>query len=614
MCSVIGYIGNSYSRTHILAGLLRLEYRGYDAAGFACLNPLTNKVEFAKTGGKVCNLIDRLKENPIDGFLGIGHTRWSTHGISSPENAHPHFDCKKKISIVHNGIIENHQELRASLVKDGNHIFYSETDTEIIAHLLEVALYTEKNLEQALYSVVSQLEGAYAIVGILEEFPDKLILIRKRSPLCIGHGINEMFIASDPLAFADQTNKVTYLPDETFAIITKETCEIVNFEGKKLIVPAVEINLKLDIQEKNGHEHFMLKEIYEQKIAIKHTIEWLETIDLFKQCGISEEYMQSLDNLHIIGCGSSWHAGRIAQFFFEQIAQFPTTIHLASEFRYMSFFPQKNSLYVAISQSGETADSLESVHLIKNFSIPVISITNSAVSSIVRETDGHLLTQAGREIAVASTKAFSTQLVVLYWFAHRIALAKKLISSVQVSQALDELYLVSELLEKLITRYRHSIVHEHALKYGQARKVIFLGRHITYPFAMEAALKLKEIAYIFSQCYAAGELKHGPLALIDSEVPVFVFSHEDPLIYQKLLSNAQEVKARRGHVVAFAYEGQDELCQLANLYFILPRINNPLLGPLLMTGLMQFFVYAIANYLGCSIDKPRNLAKSVTVE
>ena len=613
MCSVVGYIGKKQSREFVMEGLSRLEYRGYDSAGFACLNG-NKRLLYSKAEGKLCNLFDELEKLPINGSVGIGHTRWSTHGASSKNNAHPHFDCEKTLSIVHNGIIENHHELKKMLIDTG-HIFHSETDTEIIAHLFEAYLASHKTFKQGVVDLVNHLEGAYAFIAIFQNYPDTMVLVRKRSPLCIGIGDDEMYVASDILAFAGKTNKVLFLPDESFAFVHKNMIELYRFDGKPLQMNMQEIDLSWEINEKQGHDHYMLKGIYEQKTAIHNTIDFLHNINdrIWDDLGLTVDYVRNLESINLIGCGTSWHAGRIAQYFFERICMLPTTVHLASEFRYQHFFPEQKSIYIGISQSGETADTLEAVRMINEMELPTVALTNVSSSTIVRECGGFLLTQAGREVAVASTKAFSTQLSAFYWFAHRIALEKRLIDHAKMAQAEEDILVVAEMLENNIENYKREIIYTHAKKYAQYSKAIFLGRHASYPFALEAALKLKEIAYIFAACYPAGELKHGPLALIDSETPVFVFSHQDHIVYQKLLSNTQEVKARNGHLMVFAFEGQDQLIELADLAFIIPK-TKPLLGPLAMTGLMQFFFYAIARELECPIDKPRNLAKSVTVE
>jgi glucosamine--fructose-6-phosphate aminotransferase (isomerizing) len=614
MCSVIGYIGKGYSRDFVVQGLSRLEYRGYDSAGFACLNPSDNRLMYERSEGQLSNLVKKIQEHPIDGNIGMGHTRWSTHGISTLENAHPQFDCNKTISIIHNGIIENHHALRTQLRESG-HVFHSTTDTETIAHLLETLLTTHNTFKAAILDLVNKLEGAYAFISILQDFPDQMLIVRKRSPLCIGIGDGEMFVASDVLAFADRTRKVLFLPDASFALVKKDTIELYDFFGQPLPLTVQEISADWAIQEKKGHEHFMLKEIYEQKNVIYATVNFLKSIshNLWDHIGLSSEQVKNLNSMTFMGCGTSWHAARIGQFFFESVCMLPTKVVLASEFRYSSFFSDKNSVYLAISQSGETADTLEALRMVSALRLPTLALTNVPSSTMVREADGFLLTQAGQEVAVASTKAFSTQVAALFWFAHRMALEKGIITKAQMLQAEEDLFVTAEILESCIENYKIEIMQTLAKKYAQYKKSIFLGRHISYPFAMEAALKLKEIAYVFAQCYPAGELKHGPLALVDSETPIFLFSHGDPIIYQKLVANAQEVKARKGHLIVFAFEGQTELCALADQLFIIPKVH-PLLGPLAMTGLMQFFVYHIAREIGCPIDKPRNLAKSVTVE
>ncbi len=614
MCSVVGYVGTHFSRDYILEGLSRLEYRGYDSAGFACLHPENNRLLYCKAKGRLSNLIEKCKQSPIDGHVAIGHTRWSTHGTSTETNAHPHFDCNKTLSIVHNGIIENHHELKQQLMETG-HTFHSDTDTEIIAHLFESLILTHNTFKAAVVDLVNHLHGAYAFISIAQDLPDQMLLVRKRSPLCIGVGDGQMFIASDVLAFADKTKKVLFIPDEHFAIVKHDMIELYDFMGNPKPLIMQDITSDWQAHQKNGHEHYMLKEIYEQKKAIHATVDFLSTLsaDLWDHIDISAEQIRNLKTISLVGCGTSWHAARIAQFFFETICKLPTKVQLASEMRYMKFFKEVDNMHIAISQSGETADTLEALRMVNDFEIPTLAITNVASSTMVREADGFILTQAGHEVAVASTKAFSTQLTALYWLAHRIALERGLIEQKDLKNAEQDLFIIAEVLENGIENYKRTIQKVLAPKYAQFNKSIFLGRHISYPFAMEAALKLKEISYTFAQCYPAGELKHGPLALIDEHTPVYIFSVQDPIIYQKLVANTQEAKARGGHIVVFAFEGQDELCDLAETAFILPRVKT-LLEPLAMSGLMQYLAYEIANVLGCEIDKPRNLAKSVTVE
>ena len=614
MCSVVGYVGKRPCRAVIIEGLRRLEYRGYDSAGFACLCPQDSRILYAKAVGRLENLEKKLAKEPIDGHVGIGHTRWSTHGAVTELNAHPHFDCNKTISVVHNGIIENCYALKRQLEEAG-HIFFSNTDTEVIAHQLEVLLVSHATLKMAIIDLVDKLEGAYAFLVLMENNPDCMVLVRKRSPLCIGIGDDELFVASDPLAFAGNTSKICFLPDESFAIVKADQIELYDFKGHALPIKAQELNIDWVNQERMGHEHFMLKEIYEQKEVIHATVDFLRQISssVWEYMGITQEQAKSLDALHLIGCGTSWHAACIGKFFFEYITKIPAYVHLASEFRYMPFFPSANSLFLAVSQSGETADTLEAMRMLQTKQMPTVALSNVASSTMVREAGGFLLTQAGYEIAVVSTKAFSAQLTVLYWLAHRLALEKGLISQEQMHMAEEDLLIVAQVLESCMENYKMDITQGLAKEFAQYNNFIFLGRHESYPFAQEAALKLKETAYCYTLCYSAGELKHGPLALIDSKTPVFVFSSKDPLVYQKLLGNVQEVKARGGRIIAFAFEYQKELQSLADRVFIIPDVK-PLLGTIAMTGLMQLLVYHIAKELGRPIDKPRNLAKSVTVE
>ncbi len=613
-CSIVGYIGGKYCKEFVLKGLSRLEYRGYDSAGFACLTQPNNELLCIKAEGKLDQLKKKVLSESVDGYVGIGHTRWATHGAATEANAHPHVDCKNTLAIVHNGIIENFFSLKEQLVAQG-HRFVSQTDTEVLAHVLEVELQKQLTLDAAIVDMVRKLKGAYAFIALMHDKPDTLIAVRKSSPLCIGLGDHENFIASDFLAFAGKTNKILFMPDESFAVVTKQAIALYDFKGNLLAQEIKTIDVSPATYEKFEHEHYMLKEIYEQTKVIKRMVDYYvnNEQEVWENLGISPEHIAQLKSVHLFGCGTSWHAARIGQFFFEILCGLPTSTSLASEFRYMPFFPKKNGLYVAISQSGETADTLEAIRLIKAHDLPVMTLTNVGSSTMVRETDGHLLLKAGPEIAVASTKAFTTQIASLYWLAHRIALAKGLITTERMAQAEQELKQAADVLEEAIERYKVDMVKTYAKKYSQAKRFMYLGRHVGYPFAMEGALKLKEISYIFAQGYPAGELKHGSIALVDLETPVVLFSHLDPVIYQKLVANAQEVKARKGHLIVFAFEGQDELIKLADQSFIIGRVA-PLLEPLAMAGLMQFFAYSIAKELGCDIDKPRNLAKAVTVE
>ena len=496
------------------------------------------------------------------------------------------------------------------------HTFTSDTDTEVIPHILEDVAKVENGLKTSVLKVVHQLEGTYAFMAILEQYPDTIVAVRKQAPLCIGLGDGVNYLASDALAFTDRTNRVFFMPDRSIALVQRDTLQVFDFDGNELEVTSQEVDARWKISDKDGHEHYMLKEIYEQKSAISSSLEYYKSYtpdSVWEELGTTPEQIMDITRINIVGCGTSWHAGRIAQFFFETVCNVPTHVYLASEFRYMPFFPDENALYIFISQSGETADALEAMRLVQSTGMSAIALTNVPTSTMAREASGVMLTKAGPEVAVASTKAFTTQLSGLYWLAHRIGLERGIISYAKMRQAQKDLRAAAIVLEQAIERYKMQIIQDVAPAYAQYKHVIFLGRHINYPLALEASLKLKEISYIFSQCYPSGELKHGPLALIDKDMPVILFSHLDPVIYQKVIGNAQEVKARGGNLIAFVFEGQTELEQLADTAFVIQRVH-PLLAPIALVGLMQFLAYQVAKERGCPIDKPRNLAKSVTVE
>lgn len=631
MCGIVAYVGKGHCKDYIIKGLERLEYRGYDSAGFVFINETDKRFCSLKKIGKISNLKKELSQFNYNGFAGIGHTRWATHGLVNEANAHPHFNCKRTISLVHNGIIEGYEKIREDLVAQG-HVFVSSTDTEVIAHYFSSLFDFYKELMPTIIDLVTQLKGAYSFVLLMEEYPDQILVVRHSSPLVLGKGENEFFAASDLLAFADKTKNVCFMPEDSFAIVKKDVVEMYNFLGKRITPKWENVDFEISFADKQGFEHYMLKEIYEQKRVIENTINYSRTLSVssdligtgskfsinkedhvWKQLGLSSEKVKKLKKISLVAAGTSWHACRIAQFFFESFCKIPTSVHLASEFCYMPLFKQDDSVFIFVSQSGETADTLQALRKVSSLDIPTIGITNVPSSTMVREADGFFPMQAGPEISVASTKAFSSQISVLYLLANRIALEKDIIDFNQMKELENDLFVSAQVLEQSIENYKYKITKELAGKYSKFDKFIFLGRHISYPFAMEAALKLKEISYIFAQCYAAGELKHGPIALIDAKTPVVLFSSLQEMIYKKLVSNAQEVKARSGHLVVFAFEGQEELINLADQAFVVSRVN-PYLGPLAMTGLMQFFIYQITKELGCPIDKPRNLAKSVTVE
>lgn len=608
MCGIVAAVGRLSCKATILSGLQALEYRGYDSAGIACLDSFKGDLVVVKAVGPLANLRQQLVQTPADGMIGIGHTRWATHGAATYENAHPQLNCHADLAVVHNGIIEHCDALRLRL-KERGHQFVSQTDTELVAHLLSDLIKEHSTLPAAMLALAGQLQGAFALVIMLRHHPDTLLIARRRSPLVIGLSAERTVVASDQLAFDESVTKVLFVPDECVGVVHADSYELYHEEGKRLLVVPQQRQGTLKPVDKGGFADFMLKEMYEQKRAISATIDALRATASF-------DYplpWQAVRKVYLVAAGTSWHAGRIAQFFFELVAGLPTRVFLASEFRYMPFFPETDALYIFISQSGETADTLEALRLVSRHQLPTLALTNVATSSIVREASAYLLMHAGPEIAVASTKAFSCQVASLYWFAHYIAVAQGRCTVATLRIAEEAVYHAARVLEEGLEQYRDQFTNELAPRYAAYDRMIFLGRHVSYPFALEASLKLKEISYIFAQCYPAGELKHGPIALIDAKTPVVLFSVLDPLIYEKLVANAQEVKARGGHLVVFAFQGQQELINLADTSFVFAPVA-PLLAPLAMTGMMQFFAYAITRHLGRPVDKPRNLAKSVTVE
>ncbi|MBN2267086.1 MAG: glutamine--fructose-6-phosphate transaminase (isomerizing) [Candidatus Babeliaceae bacterium] len=613
MCGIVGYLGRGSARNAVLEGLRQLEYRGYDSAGFVCFCHQTSRLRWVKAVGPFSELERRCQTDPFDGVVGIGHTRWATHGAATEENAHPHFNTEKSIAVVHNGIIENFSEHRYRL-SAGGCSFSSETDTEVIAHLFGEALSRYPgDLNKALRLLASQLEGAFACVLMSSYFPDKLFLLRRRSPLCVGVGEDAFFVASDPLAFAEKTARVVFLPDESCAVVSvREGLSIFSPNGTVFDVPEQRISSTWHEVARGGFDHFMLKEIYEQKKVVQDTVSYCRS--LTKEEWDNGGFARSdVERICAIGCGTSAYAASVAAYFFEEIAHLSMSVSLASEFRYKTFFGCQADLFCFLSQSGETADTLEALRLVQKKGFSATALVNVPTSSMVREADGVLLTQARREVAVASTKSFTAQVALLYWVAHRMAVHRGLLDRKMLLRAEDDLLLAAEVLEEAMIRYEPEIALRLSSYYAAYEKFIFLGRGQGFAFAGEAALKYKEIVYAFVDCYPAGELKHGPIALIDERTPVCIFSTLDSVVYRKLLVNAQEVKARGGHLLVFCFAEQEELLSLADEAFVFPRVA-PLLASIAMVGVMQLLVYHCAVKLNRPVDKPRNLAKSVTVE
>lgn len=610
MCGIVGYVGKEPSKAFLLEGLAQLEYRGYDSMGVACFRSDTATFMSAKVIGGIEVLKEATAPWQTIGSCGISHSRWATHGQVTQENAHPHFDCQETIALVHNGIIENYQELKSQLT---GHTFRSETDSEVVAHYFEQILQQKNNLHDAVVELAHRLKGAFALVIMVQRAPGLLIALRKKSPLCIGHATDAYFVASDPQAFIEHTSTVTFLKDESFAFIQNSALACYNFHGDAQDVIIETVDKDRYSASKQHFSHYMIKEIHEQKRVIYDTIaaqRLLTDHEFLKNMHITHEELKHLREIELIGCGTSTHAAAVAQHFLTELLQIPVWVHTASEYRFKHFFSQPDKLSIFLSQSGETADTLEALREAKRHQGKTLAITNVPTSTITREADGVLLMQAQREISVASTKCFTAQIALLYVWAVRCAVLKG--AAISLEKEYYNLMLTADALELALEEYK-PIIKQAAVWYAAQPAFIFLGRNISYSFALEAALKLKEIAYKFVDCYPAGELKHGHIALIEENFPVFIFSVLDEHIYTKLVSNAQEVKARKGHVTVFAFEGQHELIQLADQAFIFKR-SDAACHQLVMTGVMQYLMFEIAHVLGRSIDKPRNLAKSVTVE
>ena len=612
MCGIFGYIGNREALPFLLEGLKKLEYRGYDSAGVATLD--NNHIFVTKCAGKISELEKELKEKPISGEIGIGHTRWATHGRPSDENSHPHTDCNDEIVVVHNGIIENYLALRRQLAEEG-HKFRSTTDTEVIAHLIEKHLNKEKtSLEEAVRRSLEEIEGSYALAVLYEKDPGKIVAARRGSPLIVGVQEGETFLSSDIPALLKYTSQVIYLDDFEIAILTQSDIRVLNLKGLSVDKEVNFISWDPESAEKGGYAHFMLKEIHEQPQAIRDTISGRVRIESsqihFDELNFSEEEVRKINRVVFTGCGTSWHAGLIGEYLFEHFVRIPSEVEYAAEFRYRHPIVDENTLVVAITQSGETADTLGAVWEAKAQGAKVISICNVVGSSIARDSHGVIYTYAGPEIGVASTKAFTTQLTVLYLMAIWLGKIKGNIASSEAKLLIQNLLAVPEKLELLLSS--EPKIEEIAEKYANASNALFLGRGKGFPVALEGALKLKEISYIHAEGYPAAEMKHGPIALIDKNMPVVVLAMSGRR-FEKILGNIEEVKARGGQVIAIATQGEKSLDGLVDEIIFIPPTTESL-SPILAVVPLQLFAYYIAVKRGCHVDQPRNLAKSVTVE
>jgi len=610
MCGIVGYIGKRDSQDILLEGLKKLEYRGYDSAGIAVFTK--NGLEITKSKGRLAVLEDKLRDEPLEGSVGIGHTRWATHGKPSDVNSHPHTDNSAKFSVVHNGIVENYLDLKDELAAKG-HVFISETDTEVISHL--VADEYEGDIVEAVQRAVKRMRGAFAL-GVLTEYePERLVAVRFASPLVIGIGEGENFIGSDIPAILEYTRNVYILNDGEMAVLTRGGVELMTTEGECISKEIFHVDWDLVTAEKAGFDHFMLKEIYEQPKAYQDTMLGRISDDgksvQLKEIVMCDEYVKSIRKVHIVACGTAYHAGLVGKSVIESLARIPVENDVASEYRYRSPIITPDTLVIVVSQSGETADTLAALREAKRNGARVLAITNVVGSSVAREADHVLITWAGPEIAVASTKAYTSQLIAFYLFGLHLAGVLGTLDETTAEEIIAGLHKLPEQVQSILEQ--SAVLKQVAESMSHHRSLFFIGRGVDYAVAQEGSLKLKEISYIHSEAYAAGELKHGTLALIEEGVPVVALVTQEAL-YEKTLSNIKEVKARGAHVLAIANAGSEaEVLKSVDELFAIPK-TLPLLAPALSVVPLQLISYYASLALGHDVDKPRNLAKSVTVE
>ena len=609
MCGIVGYVGEGHAKERIIDGLKRLEYRGYDSAGIAL--PINGRIEIRKHVGEIKNLEKIIGDPAYDSSVGIGHTRWATHGAPSDLNAHPHANGDNSIAIVHNGIIENYQEIKEWLIRDYGVKFKSETDSEVIAHL--IGIYYDGDLLQAVNRAVEQMRGAYAVAAIAASEPDKIVAVRKDAPLVAGIGKGFNFIASDIPALLKYVREVYLIENNETVVLTKDDIKIYNEDGKVVKRDVFHVTWDADAAEKEGYEHFMLKEIHEQPKGIQETlVRRLNEDGTINLDGISmtKEDIENFDKVYIVACGTAYHAGLVGKLVIEKMARVPVEVDIASEFRYRDPFVDEKTLFIAISQSGETLDTLAALREAKRKGARILSVVNVVGSSVARESDDVFYTWAGPEIAVASTKAYTTQLICMYLIGLYMGSTKGTIEKDYYTQVLEELKLLPEKVEKLFGE--EDQIAALARKYHRKDQVFYVGRGLDSGVSYEGSLKLKEISYINSFAIAAGELKHGTIALMEEETLVFALATQD-FLYEKMVSNVEEIKARGARVVAIAKEGRTEIEQVADEVIYIPPCMDEV-SPVLAVIPLQIFAYYVAKERGCNIDKPKNLAKSVTVE
>ena len=612
MCGIIGYIGKKPAEPFLLNGLQKLEYRGYDSAGVGIISPKNHAIAVRKTRGKIKDLVELIKKHPLPaGTVGISHTRWATHGAPNRVNAHPHFDCSQNILIVHNGIIENYESLRSLLQKKG-HVFRSQTDTEVVAHLIEESMNDDGDLLAAVRWAIRQLHGTFALGVLSRAHPDQIIAARIGSPLIVGVGQDENFIASDVPAILDSTARVIYLKDGEMAVLTREAVDVFTFAGEKVTPKIDKVTFSVEAVQKQGYAHFMLKEIHEQPSVLEQMLHSRLKNGMVELEGLtlSLAQLKGIKNISVIACGTAYHAGLVGKYFIERVSGIPVAVEAASEFRYRNPIVDNKTLIVAISQSGETADTLAAVKEARSKGARVVSICNVVGSSLARESDGILYTHAGPEIGVASTKAYVAQLAMLYLLGLKMSQLRNFFSEENRIDFIRAFEKIPDLIHEIL---------DHKQKIAKIAKTnshfgsfLYLGRNINYPSALEGALKLKEISYIPAEGYPAGEMKHGPIALID-EYRAVVCVAPQSAVYEKMISNMQEIRARKGKIIAIATQGDETIRKHAHHVIYIPPTHE-LLTPLLVALPLQLIAYSIAVQLGCDVDQPRNLAKSVTVE
>jgi glutamine---fructose-6-phosphate transaminase (isomerizing) len=609
MCGIVGYVGPRDVVGVLLDGLRRLEYRGYDSAGVAVVNG--GRVLGSKRVGKLANLEEQLLLHPLQGSAGIGHTRWATHGRPSDSNAHPHLDCKGAIAVIHNGIIENHAALRADLIKKG-HTFASETDTEVIAHLLED--FYKGDLVAAVRQTLSAVSGAYALGVLAADAPDQLVFARNgASPLIIGLGEGETFVASDIPAILNYTRRELIVQEGEVVVVTRDGAKISTFNGQEVEREVTTINWDVRSAEKGGFKHFMLKEIYEQPKVVRDTLVGRLRedggVDL-RELGMSDEQLRGFKKISMFACGSAYYAAAYGMYLIRQLARVPVELELASEFRYSDPVLDRDTLAVAVSQSGETADTLEAVRVAKAGGAKLLAVTNVVGSALARTADATLFMQAGPEIGVAATKTFTAQCVDMALFAMQLARARGTIEKSKLDELGAALLDLPSLVDQALNA--DGEVAPVARRIAKAKTMLYLGRHVNFPIALEGALKLKEISYIHAEGYAAGEMKHGPIALLDAKVPVVVLATRSP-VQEKILSNMAEAKARDSSIIAVVNPHDDAAIEHADIVFTVPQTHH-LIQPIINVVPLYLLAYHIADHKGCDVDQPRNLAKTVTVE